>query len=617
MNKTSRETENPVSSASIWFLALSASLITIYFNTNLQDPFNTPKLIILMLSASWFVGHLLSLIRAKKMIFTSDFKVLFLISSFLLTMLSSLIFTDIKITGLIGENQRRNGFFAYLCLSILFIYSYFALNLKYAVRLIKVGVFTGVILSTYGLMQVLGKDFVMWNNPYNSMISTLGNPNFASAMLAIFFLMGFIAFKLTQLNVFYRLMIIVLCSFAMYAIIKSSSRQGLLVIGFGLAFYFGVKVLLNKSKIRYLVISIISFLSLFSILGMLQIGPLAQYLYKDSVSVRGFYWRAGMKMFWENPLFGVGLDRYGAYFKEFREVNYPLRYGYEITSSNAHNTLIQIFATGGVMVGISYLFVLILILVRSLKLLRRLESNDQQIVLVLLSAWIGFQAQSLISIDNIGISIWGWVLGGSLLGICRNHSILPDGQSTFANKIKKKNIVQVNIFQPVVSSIAVLLALLVCIQLYNFERSSNIVRGVLQSQSQETVFMVEKYTKTIISNSWVDPYYKFQAALALADVGKLNQSFEVVNVLYKSDPRNLDYLDWLANYYERNKDYNKVIFFRNKISIYDPWNASNYLILGKIHKVIGDKESMQQALNKILSFASNNYIAEIAVKELI
>ena len=96
---------------------------------------------------------------------------------------------------------------------------------------------------------------------------------------------------------------------------------------------------------------------------MLQIGPLAQYLYKDSVSVRGFYWRAGMKMFWENPLFGVGLDRYGAYFKEFREVNYPLRYGYEITSSNAHNTLIQIFATGGVMVGISYLCVLILILV--------------------------------------------------------------------------------------------------------------------------------------------------------------------------------------------------------------------------------------------------------------
>ena len=34
-----------------------------------------------------------------------------------------------------------------------------------------------------------------------------------------------------------------------------------------------------------------------------------------------------------------------------------------------------------------------------------------------MSAWIGFQAQSLISIDNIGIAVWGWLLGGAIIGL--------------------------------------------------------------------------------------------------------------------------------------------------------------------------------------------------------
>jgi hypothetical protein len=32
------------------------------------------------------------------------------------------------------------------------------------------------------------------------------------------------------------------------------------------------------------------------------------------------------------------------------------------------------------------------------------------------AAWIGFQAQSLISINVIGLSVWGWVLGGLIFG---------------------------------------------------------------------------------------------------------------------------------------------------------------------------------------------------------
>jgi hypothetical protein len=34
----------------------------------------------------------------------------------------------------------------------------------------------------------------------------------------------------------------------------------------------------------------------------------------------------------------------------------------------------------------------------------------------LVSLWIGFQAQSVISINQIGLAIWGWIFGGLIIG---------------------------------------------------------------------------------------------------------------------------------------------------------------------------------------------------------
>ena len=99
---------------------------------------------------------------------------------------------------------------------------------------------------------------------------------------------------------------------------------------------------------------------------MLQFGPLQQYLYKASVSVRGYYWRAGLEMLSSHPFFGIGIDRYGSYFKQYREVDYPLNVGFQLTSSNAHNTFIQFFATGGIFLGITYLALNLFVLYRAI-----------------------------------------------------------------------------------------------------------------------------------------------------------------------------------------------------------------------------------------------------------
>jgi len=56
--------------------------------------------------------------------------------------------------------------------------------------------------------------------------------------------------------------------------------------------------------------------------------------------------------------------------------------------------------------------------------------------------------------------------------------------------------------------------------------------------------------------------------------------------------------------------------YREKISELDPWNAANYLDLGKNYKSQGDSIKSKAMLDKILSFASENQIATQAKIDL-
>jgi tetratricopeptide (TPR) repeat protein len=54
-----------------------------------------------------------------------------------------------------------------------------------------------------------------------------------------------------------------------------------------------------------------------------------------------------------------------------------------------------------------------------------------------------------------------------------------------------------------------------------------------------------------------------------------------------------------------------------KISELDPWNAANYLTLGRIYLNLGDFEKMEAMKSKITSFAPNSEQANLAEIELV
>lgn len=614
MARSELKFKKDLNTSSIWILLIGLAAVTTYFNTNFEDPFNTPKLVLLLVTAGWLSGHVIQHYLKQKIKKKSvEFWILIASLGFILFQIIALLNTDIFIIGFIGDTQRRNGFLGYLALTIIFLFTSIRFNYFYSLRFIKTSIFIGLTLSLYGFLQTEGRDFVQWDNPYNSMISTLGNPNFASALLAVLTIISTLLLFIKSIQNTYKLVALLVVVLSLIAIIKSNSRQGLLVITLGLLFYLLIYSYFHFHRARVFII--LATAGIFSLLiaGMLQIGPLERYLYKSSVSVRGYYWKAAYEMFKSEPLTGVGLDRYGSYFKEFREVGYPLNYGFEITSSNAHNVYLQLLSTGGLFVGVFYALILLLVFINGIKNVKYSSGDEQKIALLLLSAWIGFQSQSLISIDNVGLSVWGWILSGSILGIRVNSqkSEPPINKTTkFKNNIKP-----INLFVPLASSLILIPILFISINLWTAESNMFLVRQYANSETQEKNQLVYSYSQKLISNKWTDPNYKFRASLYLVDVGFLAQSYKQISALNEVDPRNLDLLEWLADYHKSIADYKTEIMLRDEISLYDQWNANNYLMLGIAYKQIGDIANSKNMLQKINSFAPNSDAATKAKLE--
>ena len=592
-----------------WILG-GLTFVTLYFQPALADPFNSPKLWILLITSAWLLGHVFS---CRKLILLSlplrqlSFFLLF----FLISLLAATVMTDYKYVAFFGETQRRNGFFQYASLAIICVASAMFVRSYNVKKFYSIAFFVAVASFTYSLMQTTGNDFVSWNNPYNSVISTLGNPNFAAAVMAIMGVLVFSSVFISDFKNSYRVSAVILALLLVFMIYRSNARQGLLSYAIGVGVFLIIWVWGKNRKIGVtsLLFAIVVFV--YAVLGMLQVGQLEKYLYKPSVSVRGYYWRAGFEMFSSNPLFGVGIDRYGSYFKQYREVDYPLSVGFSLTSSNAHNTFIQFFATGGVFLGLAYLVLNAFVLYRAIISIKNLVGIHKFYLTGAFSAWIAFHAQSLVSIDNIGISIWGWTLAGVIIGLSMQAS-----SSEIENEIyfsRKNN--KVNLNQTLISGVSIMLALILVALLYRGESIS--FKGTenvnLQDAASRSYF--RDLQLNLINTPLNDPTYKLFAASRLIQ-GGFEEGLVEAEELYRRDPRNLDTLALLAFTYEQSGNLPKAIEYRIAITELDPWNAANLLALGRYYKSQGAKEQSELMLNKILSFAAMHPIAEEAKKEI-
>jgi len=342
-------------------------------------------------------------------------------------------------------------------------------------------------------------------------------------------------------------------------------------------------------------------------LAIFKIGPLADLIYKQSLAVRQYYWLAGWEMFKKNPWTGVGIDHYGLYFKEYREVGYPLNFGWDITSSNAHNVPIQMFSTGGGFVGLLYLAIQLLVIYRAIKLITSSIGVKQSVSVLIFAIWLAYQVQSLFSIEMLAISMWGWVLGGSIIGM----SLHDENQETK----KSRSSVEVNLKRVVSATVLTLFVLAMIVPLRQAEKTTFRLQFDIGSDKTQQIKNFNESFDSLFQNKFAQIDYKNLAIFRLLTLGEIAKGKTELEKLIEGNYRNLDTLALLVDSCEKTGDYEAAITYRQQIAKYDPWNAKNYLGLAQLYKQVGRYSEMTNMVEKISSFAPNDPIAEVAQKE--
>ena len=185
--------------------------------------------------------------------------------------------------------------------------------------------------------------------------------------------------------------------------------------------------------IQILYLIFIGLTTVLIIAGSLQSGPLSNLIYRSSITQRGDYWHAGFRMVSQNPIFGVGLDSYGDWYRFFRSPEAADRFRGSVVSNSAHNVFIDIAATAGISALIGYLLLITFAFRASWKYILANNELDPFFIGVF-AAWIGYLAQSIISINNIGLGIWGWVLPGVLISWSRTNARIEPNSKNLKEK---------------------------------------------------------------------------------------------------------------------------------------------------------------------------------------
>jgi O-antigen ligase len=397
-------------------LVFSITATTLAVSPDLtMDPITLPKFTIMVILAGFLVPNLRYF--KKKFSLPKSGLLLFILAFFLVAQTGALIFSGASFSSqLYGAPGRLTGLITYLTLSIYFFYSSESEHEFLTLKLLKALVTLGAILSVYGFLQSLGIEFFSYGLAYGSPVfGTLGNSNFLSAFLGISASATLIKFFDRHLSSLQKGVYLTFTLFSLLTIFRSNSQQGFLIFAAGLTFAATIYFYVNRSfRTRSTGITLFILSGVVTAAGVFNRGPLASYIFESALSIRQGYWRSAVSMLSNHPYSGIGIDNYLNWYRRFRGEEISVK-SPDSVSDSAHNVFLDIGAGSGVLALLAYLILTVFVFRAILKVISRAKSLDFTFIAIA-AAWFAYQIQSLISINQLALALWGWVLGGIIVG---------------------------------------------------------------------------------------------------------------------------------------------------------------------------------------------------------
>jgi O-antigen ligase len=393
----------------------------------LMEPMALPKLTVLAFLA---IVALSLIAPALKSLFHSNYKILAILTAlFIFQVVLVMIFSGANITAqFLGTYQRQTGALTYISLALLMLGASMVSDNDFVKKFIRITFVVGIILIVYGNLQYLGLEPFPYTNAYtvNAPIGTFGNPNFQSAFMGMIGVVSVTMVLKKSYKSTTRIGLGIVGIASLIVVYETLSTQGYLNFIAGLGVVAILWLFMTKRKIFGLIASGLGiFGALLLFLGLVNAGPLASFLNEGSLTARRIYWRTAVNMATDHPFFGVGMDEYKNWFSRSRPSDASASSFY---ADAAHNVFLDFASNGGFTLLAIYLAILGLVIISIMRVTKRSESFDAYFV-SLVGAWVAYQTQALISINQIGLAIWGWVLSGLIIGYEINTRVKEEDQS--------------------------------------------------------------------------------------------------------------------------------------------------------------------------------------------
>jgi hypothetical protein len=213
--------------------------------------------------------------------------------------------------------------------------------------------------------------------------------------------------------------------------------------------------------------------------------------------------------------------------------------GPNTVTNAAHNVPFDVFAFGGWPLFITYLAILALSVIAIVKVTIRAKKYDA-IFVTLTTAWACYQLQSVISINQIGLAVWGWLFGGALIAYEIATRPKSDSESTeiIRSKAAQSRSVKGKQSETIFSStllagIGAVVGLLIAAPPYSADAKW---RSALISQNVQKV-------EEALQPGYLNPMnsYKYANAVQLLESSKLyDLAYKYALIAVEFNPNNFD-----------------------------------------------------------------------------
>jgi O-antigen ligase len=428
-----------------YLLAASVVLTGCVFLPSLADPVNVIKLTLLALVAlACLATASLRVIRTRTITVPRSPGAWAALSVCLGFLISAATAPD-GTRALIGTYGRNSGLIAYGAALVLFWLGLRAWSATTGHILALALVASGAFTAGYGLLQYAGIDPVNWSNPFNPVIGALGNPDFASAYLGMCAPAAAWGALWTAWNRWWRVASGVVAVACVVAALLSHAVLGPLAAAAGLVVLVGAVLLERGGAAARRGLGGLAGLALVGlailVAGAARLGPAAPIFRRVSFQARQHYWDGAWEMFQRRPLVGIGLDHYGAYWREVRSDAATRLLGGSNFSDAAHSVPLQMLAQGGLVLGVTYAAFVVAVAVSLVRGLMRLAGPARLLLGGIGGTWVAYVVSSTVSIDQVPLLTVEFVTGGAVMAIAgldwRVHR-LPGALAVVANDKQRR-----------------------------------------------------------------------------------------------------------------------------------------------------------------------------------